>query len=164
MKYLIFGLALCGVALGSGCSFPMPGPEVQKLPKWQQPEPVERYGDWVLEPRDCSLRAASAEVKAGSTGIVQNGLLGVRLDFLMPLVRPPVVSLSGIPVPLPLDGSGWTFRTYLAYDAKMIAHMMEPGTFIVVSYQPLNTTQVREVHFDTRGLLLATAHLKKGCK
>ena len=142
----------------------MPGPTVQRLPKWQPPADVPRYGDWIIEPSDCTLHAAAVEVKAQSTGIMDRGLLPVKLTFLMPLVRPPQITMSGLPVALPLDGSQWNFTTYLAYDANTVAHMMQDGTYLMVSYQPLNTTQPREVHFDTRGLLMATAHLKDSCK
>ncbi|MFZ2587598.1 MAG: hypothetical protein WAZ18_05740 [Alphaproteobacteria bacterium] len=143
----------------------MPGPVGKPVPKWTPPVDVPRYGDWLVEPEDCSLHASSSDVQAESTGKLQSGrLIPLKLTFLMPLVRPPVVSLSGIPVPLPLDGSQWTFRTYLDYSPNSVAAMNEPGNFVVVSYQPLNTLQPREVHFDTRGLMDGVAHIARVCR
>lgn len=141
----------------------MPGPIAKPLPKWQPPADVPRYGDWVVETDDCTLHANGAEVQAESTGKLSGGLIPVKITFLMPLVRPPMVSMSGLPVPLPLDGSGYTFRTYLEYSPRTVAHMNDTGTFLLITYQPLNTTQPREMHFDTQGLMHGVAHVSKVC-
>ena len=156
-----FSIALLPcLLLVAGC---MPGPIAKPLPKWQPPADVPRYGDWVVEPDACVLQAGSGDVQAETDGRLSGQLIPIKISFLMPLVRPPLVTMSGLPVPLPLDGSSYTFRTYVEYSPRTVAHMNDVGTFVVVNYQPLNTTQPREVHFDTRGLMQGIAHVSKVC-
>lgn len=142
----------------AGC---MPGPDVTRLPKWQKPADLPRFGDWIVD--DCTILANAGEVRAESSGKLSGGVMPVTFHLEMPLVRPPQAQMSGLPVALPLDGTSWTFRTYLAYDATTVAHMMDPGTFLMLSYQPLNTSDTRQIHFDTRGLLQAAVHVGKVC-
>jgi hypothetical protein len=149
------------VVLLAGCSI---GPEVRQVPKWEPPPDVPKFGDWRVNPETCTLHAASGEIQATSDGIINRGVLSVQLKFLMPLVKPPIMTMSSLPVPLPFDGSQWEFRTYLAYDANTVAHMLRPGTFLMVAYQPMNSTQVREVHFETRGLVQGAIYLGQSCK
>lgn len=156
----VIALMLVTAMAVAGC---MPGPVAKPLPKWQRPADVPRFGDWVVDENACLITASTAEVKAESTGKIAGGVMPVKLSLLMPLVRPPLVQMSGLPVALPLDGASWNFRTYLAYDATTVAHMMDPGTFLLVQYQPLNTTEARQAHFDTRGLLQAAVHVGKVC-
>lgn len=157
----MLALVLAMAVVVAGC---MPGPTVTRLPKWQPPVNIPRFGDWVVEPETCLIRAGTQDVQAETTGKLENGVLAVKLDFPMQLVQPPTPSMSGLPVPMPLDGAWRGFRTYIAYDSQTVAHMMDPGTFVVIAYQPLNSQAVREVHFDTRGLLQAIAHVGKTCK
>lgn len=141
------------------------GPVGKPVPKWTPPAEVPRYGDWTVETQDCSLSTNTGDVKAESDGRLQSGhLIAIKLTFLMPLVRPPLITMSGLPVPMPVDGSQWTFRTYLEYAPHTVAHMNDPGTFLVVSYHPLNTIAPREVHMDTRGLMQGVAHISKVCR
>lgn len=151
------------ILLLAGCAALVPGPNAKPLPKWQPLADVARFGDWTVDDATCLISASSAEVKAESSGKLNDGMMAVKISMLMPLVRPPLVQMSGLPVALPLDGSSWTFRTYLAYDAQTVAHMMDPGTFLIVEYQPLNTIESRQAHFDTRGLLQAAVHVGKVC-
>lgn len=155
---LLFGL-LAGVL--TGCSL---GPEVRPVPKWTPPPDVPKFGDWRADTDKCTLHAHSGEIQASSDGVISKGVMSVKLKFLQPLVKPPIMTMSGLPVPLPFDGSQWDFRTYLAYDANTVAHMLRPGTYMMVAYQPMNSTQTREVHFETRGLVQGAIFLGQNCR
>lgn len=160
MKKKAYLFALLAVAL-AGCAL---GPEVRQVPKWEPPPDVPKFGSWKVNPDSCTLHAASGEIQAQSDGIITKGVLQVKMKFLMPLIKPPLVTMSALPVPLPLDGSQWDFTTYLAYDSVTVSHMLRPGTFLMVAYQPMNSTQPREVHFETRGLVQGAIYLGQSCK
>lgn len=153
--FAVLAVVLAGCALG---------PEVRQVPKWEPPPNVPKFGDWRINPESCTLHAASGDIQAQSNGIVERGVLSMKLKFLMPLVKPPVMTMSSLPVPLPFDGSQWDFTTYMAYDANTVSHMLRPGTYVMVAYQPMNSTQVREVHFETRGLVQGAIFLGQSCR
>lgn len=156
MRYSILGMILLGLA---ACSRPVNHMDPYK------PDPGLRFGDWqLLPPPACVVAAKGGDIQAVTDGRFSGPMLEVRLAFAVPGVRPPAVRLTGVAVPLPVEGSGRAFAINLRYDPETAAALLQTDSFLSVVYQPLSAPTPREVNFGTRGLVHALAHLQERCR
>lgn len=160
-------LPLLALAACSSGSTPF-GRDVRHLPKYMTETPP-RFGDWWVNTERCTIEAGTGDIFARTDGHLENNMLPVTVTFNLPLTKPPLATLSGIPVPVPMEGPTLltTNRTYtvrLAYDATTAAHMLDHGTFLTLTYQPLTGGPVRESNLQTNGLIFAIGELNKLCQ
>jgi hypothetical protein len=157
-------LALVVLTL-TGCAPLGMGKQVNRLPKYQKPPEVHRFGDWFVEPGACLIQSASTDLRADTDGQLDGGMLPIRLRFAPQLVRPPLTTLSGLPVPIPQEGSGKTFVVRLAYDSTTAAYMLREHTYLTVQYESLTSGGTTlEANLQTRSLLQAIAFVAQSCK
>jgi hypothetical protein len=138
-------------------------PEAKHAPQWN-PDKLPRFGDWYGDPEACTLAGNSPDAHLTTDGELRGEQLTFRLGFDRPLVRPPHATVSGLPIVLVLEGSGRDFTFTLPYVPTTAAHMLEPDTYLIVSYQPLDSAAALEVSFQTRGLVHGLAYLGHNCK
>lgn len=156
---------LAAMALAACASDGPPSGSVRagKPPKYIAPV-QSQYGEWYIEPTTCTIRARAAEFTLQASGRPDRGTLSVKALFISPLVQPPVAEVSEILAPVPVEGTKRGYNIILAYDATNAAHMMKQDTYLIVRYQPLNSSVVLESSFNTRGLMFALADLANYCQ
>lgn len=139
-------------------------PTVNRMPKYQK-DTAQHFGDWSISPaKPCLIVGNSADVLASTDGAFSDNMIQIRLTFSAPLAGVPKASLSSYPVALPLEGATRSYAINLLYDPTTAAHLMQPDTFLTLTYQPLNQPQPLEVNFATRGLVHALAALRTTCR
>jgi hypothetical protein len=166
MKFLL-APALLSALLLAGCSGGIPpemmgGKAVNRMPKYTKPVEVERFGEWFIEPGACEIQSVNGDFRVTTDGTLEDGLISLKVRFVPQLVRPPVPTLSGLPVPVPMDGSGKSYTVYLAYDSTGVAYMLRDTTYFTLRYQPL-TGDTLEGNMATRPLMQAIAFVARRC-
>jgi len=155
------GLAMLATSI-SACA-PLSSPTVRES-KYQKEVVTPHYGDWYVDPKSCTINAATQELTVSTTGnLTKSSLMPLTVTYAMPLIGKPTPSLSGIPVPIPQDGTGQRYTIYLEYSPRSVASLWYDGTFLTLTYTPLNATKPHEAYLQTRGLIDAIAHLSTHC-
>jgi hypothetical protein len=167
MKYTLLTIAilLTGCASSYHGTVPNSGSTYGgKPPKYAPPPPPSNYGEWYIDTTTCSIRARASDFSLVNDGKPYKGTITVKALFIAPQAMSPRVEVSEILAPVPVEGANRGYNIILAYDAMNAAHMMKPDTYLMVRYQPLNSAQVLESSFATRGLMFALADLAKFCE
>lgn len=155
---LAFGLA-SGI---SACAAPT-NPKALVLPP--------ANGLWQVNSQRCDLSAVLPEIHISTDGRVgSDGRMALRLVFVPSLLRPPVAEVSGLAMPLLVEGPGalapFTGRAntvQLPYHAGTAAQLLQDNTFLTVTYQPIGQTAPRSGYVRTRAMILGLAELDKVC-
>jgi hypothetical protein len=145
-------LAACGILL-AGCATPPAPPQRAAAPT--------TFGPWVINA--CTLGSKAADVWLRTTGsLTFGGDLELTAHFTPVLVRPPYATLSGLPVPIRVEGTNRRYTLFVPYNPETGAHMLQPGRYLTVSYQPLGSAAIQDVSFPTAPLMQGLGALR-GC-
>ena len=158
-----FIIAVGALLLGGCAAGPLSLKDSKRPPKYNAPK-VLRFDDWFSEPDSCVLTGNSIEVKATTTGALEDGNIELRLVFAAPLAARPRVELTTYPVPLTFDGSGQSFTLQLPYSATSVAHYIQPDSFLTIHYQPAHEDGELELNFGTAGIVSGVTYLSRACK
>lgn len=146
-------LAACGMLL-AGCAAPPAPPPVAAAPT--------TFGPWVLH--RCVLSSKAADVWLRTTGsLTFDGALELHAHFTPVLVRPPYTTLGGLPVPVRVEGTNRRYTLFVPYNPETGAHMLQPGHYLTVSYQPLGSAAIQDVSFPTQPLMQGLGQMGPSC-
>lgn len=156
---------LAGATLSACGIMPLQSAQRNRVPQYVPPPPPSEYGEWYIEPRTCSIRSRATDFTLINDGkVYTDNTITLKANFDVPLVQPPRVDVSEILAPVPVEGARRGYSIILAYDSMNAAHMMKDDTYLIVQYQPINSAQMLESSFRTRGLMFALADLAKTCE
>jgi hypothetical protein len=160
---LFAALALAATLTLSGCAA-VPGGKKSRPSKYATHNEAPRFGDWFVEPNRCTVEAATTDFTLTTDGkLTSNKLLPFKLSYNVPIAGPGTATLTGIPVPVPQDGTGKNYTIYLDYSARSVSELLNTGTFLTITYQPLSEGNPREAFFQTHGLIQAISELVRLC-
>lgn len=139
-----------------------------------KPKPVvvqPANGQWQVNSQRCTISALLPEIRFSTDGRVgRDGIMSLRLSFVPSLLRPPVAEVSGLALPLPVEGPGalapLTGRAYtvqLPYNANTAAQLMQDNAFLTITYQPIRQVAPRTGYVRTREIILGLTELDKAC-
>jgi hypothetical protein len=160
-------LALLAATTLTACGLtPLNETRRNRVPQYIPPvaNPAD-YGEWYIEPRTCSIRSRATDFTLINDGkVFKDNTINLKVMFDVPVVQPPRVEVSEILAPVPVEGARRGYTIILAYDSMNAAHMLKDDTYLMVQYQPINSAQMLESSFRTRGLMFALADLAKTCE
>jgi len=138
---LVVGLAACAAT-------PTPTPTEPPISARQT------FGPWVAS--GCTVSAKTIDFLLSSQGYLnETGALELKLMMAPALTRPPFAVIAGLPIPVPIEGTGRHFTVLVPYTPEAVAAMLRDEPQLTVIYQKLGYTDLQEVAFPTKGLLEA---------
>ena len=140
---------------------PAEGPIVRTKPSYNQPERGIAFQGWAVEQCDLYLRTADFQIY--TDGVIERGRIRLKITSQHALTSIPQVTLNFEDVPFWVEGTRDTFVTDLPYNAHMAAQMQNDFAYMILTYQPTFTSEIRQHYVPMAGLPHALAYLGKKC-
>lgn len=120
------------------------------------------FTPWVVQ--GCTVFARGADMKLSSQGqIVENGNVAMQLESAVWLAKPPAASITGVAVPVIVEGVRRNFTLQIPYNPETGAAMLQEDAYLTISYRPLGQTADIDISLPTHQLMLALGAMGRTC-
>lgn len=134
-----------------------------ELPPPSQKESALVAGPWATLPKNCQIHGRTQDFTLTTSGHVESGAIYIYLTFKTPQSAPPAVTITGLSIPLAVEGKSPTFNFKMPFNQTIAAHLQEPATYFNVRYYNVGATQAYESSLPTPGFIDALNFLGPTC-
>jgi hypothetical protein len=134
------------------------------MAKYQESQRVPAFGEWLINPDNCTLNTGGTEVSLATDGTIDNGKrLRISLTSRF-AITPPQITINTLPDrTIQTEGRNTNFSFDIPYDPATAQQLLEPYAYIFITYAPQTGGQTRQTYVATSGLPEGLAALEQNC-
>lgn len=140
------------------------GRESVRPSKFQRENPVN-FGQWFVQ--QCTLQFHTTDFNLSTAGTDRARQVTFALQSRVPLLEHPQLTFNTSDHLIKLEGRNQgnspLFRFDIPFDATLLPQLYQDGSFLILTYLPLNSSTFQQNFFNTKDALDGLNYLAKNC-